>query len=144
MKENMINERRRNEEFINFLKCQVENYIIELSHKNEQISCLMKLLENNNVNSHKHQVETIPIHRCPTDLASNNRERVNDAKSQGNDIIESNHGIRCNPATDLLTNESRGQSNDIQFQIDKKWFTQRRKKAANIIPLQNSFSPLSL
>ena len=74
MKENMINERRRNEEFVNFLKCQVENYIIELSHKNEQISCLMKLLENNNVNTHKHQVETIPIHRCPTDLASNNRE----------------------------------------------------------------------
>ena len=92
----------------------------------------MKLLGNNNVNSHKHQVETIPIHRFPTDLASNNRECVNDAKSQGNDIIETNHGIRCNPATDLLTNESRGQSNDIQFQIEKKMDYTKKKRILTI------------
>ena len=34
-KENMVNESRRNEEYINFLKCQIQNYIVELSHKNE-------------------------------------------------------------------------------------------------------------
>ena len=45
MKENMLNERSRNEEFINFLKGQVDNYTVEISHKNKQISSLLKLLE---------------------------------------------------------------------------------------------------
>ena len=45
MKENMLNERSRNEEFINFLKGQVDNYTVEISPKNKQISSLLKLLE---------------------------------------------------------------------------------------------------
>ena len=45
MKENMLNKRSRNEEFINFLKGQVDNYTVEISHKNKQISSLLKLLE---------------------------------------------------------------------------------------------------
>ena len=60
IKVNIVNERIRNEDYISFLKGQIDNYIVELLQKNEQISCLLKLLENVNFDStNKKHMETI-------------------------------------------------------------------------------------
>ena len=59
MKENMISEKILNEDYITFLKDQIKAYMIELSHKNEQITSLIKLFEKN-VNKTNMYVETMP------------------------------------------------------------------------------------
>ena len=60
MKDNMLNERSRHQEYRNFLKGQIDNYTVEISHKNKQISSLLKLLEKDNIGSCQHLMETIP------------------------------------------------------------------------------------
>ena len=47
MKENMLMEKTLNQDYIKFLKEQVHIFKIELSHKNEQISRSIKIIDNN-------------------------------------------------------------------------------------------------
>ena len=47
MKDNMLREKIRNQDYIKFLKEQVHIFTIDLSHKNEQISSLIKLIDKN-------------------------------------------------------------------------------------------------
>ena len=64
MIENMLSEKIRNNDYIKFLKDQIQDYITELSHKNEQIKSLIKLLGNNK-NKAKLNIETMPeVKRC--------------------------------------------------------------------------------
>ena len=59
MKENMLSEKVRNDDYIKVLKDLIQAYITELSHKNEQIKSLIKLLSNN-TNKAKLDIETMP------------------------------------------------------------------------------------
>ena len=47
MMDNMLSDKILNEDYIKFLKDQINAYMIELSHKNEQIISLIKLFEKN-------------------------------------------------------------------------------------------------
>ena len=80
MKDNMLNERSRNEEYRNFLKGQIDNYTVEISHKNKQKSSLLKLLEKNNIGSCQHQMETIPQNTNFEYVRRNHEKCRNDAQ----------------------------------------------------------------
>ena len=55
----MPSEKIRNDDYIKILKYQIQAYVTELSHKNEQIKRLIKLL-GNNANKAKLDIETMP------------------------------------------------------------------------------------
>ena len=77
LKYNMLNKRSRNEEYRNFLKGQIENYTVEISHKNKQISSLLKLLEKTIL---EHQMETIPQNTNFEYVQRNHEKCRNDAQ----------------------------------------------------------------
>ena len=134
MKENMLNERGRNEEFINFLKGQVDNYTVEISHK-KQISSLLKLLEKkqywklptpngNHPSKHKFWSCTKESRGSREDVQLNEMYTNDD-----DDIIN-------NPPNDTsLLNESIENNNNFK-EIDNKWITQRKKKRNNTVSLK--------
>ena len=101
MKENMLNERSRNEEFINFLTGQVDNYTVEISHKNKQISSLLKLLEKNNIRSWQHQMETIPQNISSDHVRKNHEECRKDVQ-----LIRCLHRIALRCVASRLENVS--------------------------------------
>ena len=96
-KENIVNERIRNEDYISFLKGQIDNYIVELSQKNERISCLLKLLENVNFDStNKKHMETIQQKSNSENSSKNTVGIGNDVESHRNVVND------CDNNTTLL------------------------------------------
>ena len=144
MKDNVLNVRSRNEKYRNFLKVQIDNYTVEISHKNKQISSLLKLLEKNKIGSCQHQMETIPPNTNFEYVRRNHEKCRNDARLYEQDNNEDDDIIK-NPPNVSLSNESiENFNNPKQFQIDNQWITQRNKKRNNNVLTQNIFMPLSM
>ena len=143
IKENIVNERIRNEDYISFLKGQIDNYIVELSQKNEQIPCLLKLLENVNFDStNKKHMETIQQKSNSENSCKNTVGIGNDVESHRNVVNDCDNNTRLNPSINSQINEPSCESNNNgNFNIDSKWITER-KKVRKDIPLHNTYEPL--
>ena len=142
-KDNIVNERIRNEDYISFLKGQIDNYIVELTQKNEQIPCLLKLLENVNFDStNKKHMETIQQKSNSENSSKNTVGIRNDVESHRNVVNDCDNNTRLNPSINSRINEALCESNNNgNFNLDSKWITER-KKVRKDIPLRNTYEPL--
>ena len=139
MKDNMLSEKILNEDYTKFLKDQIKAYMIELSHKNEQITSLIKLFEKN-VNKTNMYVETMPK------SSVRNVECDNDLQLIGNNSkVVNNNEVTDNHAPEYWDNNSNEEHENIDcnnFIVDRKWITERKKKRNDVV-LHNTFTPLS-
>ena len=126
MKENMLMEKTLNQDYIKFLKEQIHIFKIELSHKNEQISRLIKIIDNN---IKRVQMETMPDSNHHKIQNIENKECNNDIKLTEDYATEGNYETREDYVNDDRNDLSSNCSvEENKFEIDKKWVTARRKK----------------
>ena len=123
-----------------FLKYQIKNYAIELSHKNEQITSLIKLVDKN-INKGNVLMETMPDRQRQSLNEAKHVECDNDSglKEMDNNSIKSNNYI--NESIDD-TNSNIPVEERNTFQPDD-WITVRKKKHGNDIQLRNRFTSLN-
>ena len=141
MKENMLMEITMNQDYIKFLKEQVHIFKIELSHKNEQISRLIKIIDNN---IKRVQMETMPGSNHHKIQNIENKECNNDIKLTEDYATEGNYETREDYVNDDRNDLSSNCSvEENKFEIDKKRITARRKKGNKGIKLHNNFSSLN-
>ena len=138
----------------------------ELSHKNEQLTTLIKSLNTNVEVGSKHDkldIETMLENIQHQFNGTRNMECTND-RSMQHKVIINNKPSTCNEPTqshftlkdnhiNQYTDESldgneliENTSDIVDFQLDNKWITSRKKKGSNLIAdisLHNEFTPLS-
>ena len=108
----MLREKIMNQDYGKFLKEQVHIFTIELSHKNEQISCLIKLIDKNvkrvhmetMSNCNHHSLQNIGNKECDNDIKltedyateCNNETRNDYVNDDSNDLLSNCSVEDCN------------------------------------------------
>ena len=145
LKESMEKERNMKEDYILLLKEMIDNLKMENMHKNEHISLLLDLLQNNVNNDKSHvenPVETTPDVSCHVPYTNCQTNQTNQFNCNTRETTKHNNEVpRHLNNTSLNYTNQHDETND--FQIDKRWIGKSKKNDDNDIQLYNKFTPLS-